>query len=525
MPDLVSYDPIGDGIPSVAHGDAFDCRPTADACGAILAQGVDFDGDGSVDVPPYRLDFYGNWTIDGWQIGETCGPACPEQDLLDIFKNRIESPHETEQVWDLQDPSAGGCAVFDGYIDGPVRVVRVIQGAASGGTTRKTEFAYPGEFLRRIYLRVHMVQGPIFYYPDVQKSTVGTTAEFRAGEDTSYSDTIQGEGPIGRSLSYDPPRWWQVSSPIGSYLIVPGLLKSTGVTSQSAQYDDTDTPLWADPPTEGAHEWDGEPGEHGAPSLRWAGLPDTQNPVCADPLQDGITPIADFAYIALGSGAMSGSIAAAEATRRNRGVISQCIVEEIQDVGSGVGPCPPPTLSASYGHDSEPVGVHFSINCPNVAGWNLYEPAGAGVYRRLASLRPDATYFDASLQLNESKTYFGTSIGTDCSESAMSSAVTVLHDDTVAPPPPTDVAVSAVGASIVVEWSIPVAGDLEGYRVLSSEQPGGPYTVAHQGLIDAWRDTYTVQATTGTTYYLVMTALDHAGNESAQTTEVSVAVP
>ena len=116
-------------------------------------------------------------------------------------------------------------------------------------------------------------------------------------------------------------------------------------------------------------------------------------------------------------------------------------------------------------------------------------------------------------------------IGTDCSESAMSSGVTVLHDDTVAPPSPTDVAVTAVGASIVVEWSIPAAGDLEGYRIRISEQPGGPYTVAHQGLIDAWRDTYTVKATTGTTYYLVMTALDHAGNESAQTTEVSVTVP
>ena len=168
--DLIDYHPTGDGVPA-------NCRPVGtDACGAIISGALDIDGDAVIDSPAYQLDFYGNWTIDKWMIGETCqGQPCPSQDMIDLFKYRIESPGETERNWDLQDPDGGQCTNFRGYIDGPVRVVRDVQGSASGGTTRKIEFAYPGEFARRVYLRVHPVQGPIYTYPDLLEQNVNTS--------------------------------------------------------------------------------------------------------------------------------------------------------------------------------------------------------------------------------------------------------------------------------------------------------------------------------------------------------------
>jgi len=64
VPNLVDYDPVGDGYPAT-------CKPTSTACGTITGQGFDVDGDGTQDDPPYRMDFRGNWTADRLMIGQT----------------------------------------------------------------------------------------------------------------------------------------------------------------------------------------------------------------------------------------------------------------------------------------------------------------------------------------------------------------------------------------------------------------------------------------------------------------------
>ena len=516
MADLIDYDPSGDGTPQ-------NCMPTSETCGAILAQ-ADIDGDSTPDVPAYRWDFYGRWTVNNWQVGQTLSTL--EPGFVDLIKWRT-NPSEHEYLWDLYSPRSA-CGAFIGYIDGPVRVVRVIQSAHSAGLTRRYDYAYPGEVREVMYLRVHKMPGPIRTYVDVLKQAASPNGEgIVYTENYTTGDMIFDKitDAVSPASNLTADEWVQVATPIGSFLTFRNPWKTPTIGDIQGAYDDTSTPLWTDTLNP---EWDSEPGDRAAARIHLSKINDSQSfEECVDPYKEkDDVNIFDYTYVMLSHEQATRTTGSSEMVRRDRGNLSVCVEEEPVSGGGGT-PCIPKLdlIYAPNGGDVELSLEPPDPGCPLQVSWNLYRQTGAGVYKRLGSMGPSESFIDFSLALNESATYRASALGQGCVESALSQPVTVLHNDTVAPAPPTDVAATAGTGSITVTWTSSVDGDTDGYRVLVGESSGGPYVQVHQGLLDRLTDSHVFSAGSGSTYFIVVRAIDEAGNESVDSTEVQVTLP
>ena len=160
--------------------------------------------------------------------------------------------------------------------------------------------------------------------------------------------------------------------------------------------------------------------------------------------------------------------------------------------------------------------------CAQLASWNVYQEMGGGVRKRLATMGPGTTFHDTTLSLNEQRTY---SVGVHdalCVEGAISPGVTLHHRDIVPPLAPESLSAITSTHGFELAWTVPASHDVSGYRVLVSESPGGPYNQPHNNLLSAMNQSLEVQALAGATYYAVVQAVDHAGNESLPSTELSV---
>jgi hypothetical protein len=445
---------------------------------------------------------------------------------------------------------AGACAVWRGYIDGPVRVIRLIQGSASGAATTKYEFAYPGELHQRVHLRAdETLGGPIYSYPDLWEENVSDqatddTAQQPVGEVVSYVyeaddesggapyllDKVNGVGaPDKTEFGYRD--WYQVNTPIGSFLTLAGDIKLPGNPTKSADYWDSDIPKWNDAAQ--AIERDSEDGDYGAAHWDTGSLPETWS--CDCKAQDVDDKVATFerAYVVLSAGEADrdGDMGAQEAS--NRQSAFSVSVEEEQYSGLPGPPDPPiepckPVLQPEYGDDGAEVLAEVDLGgCPNAIGWNLYRSLGAGLSYRLASLPPSGVYRDWSLGLDEEATYYAAALGPGGTEGEFSDPVTIQHVDTVPPEAPIDVEAAVEPGTVTVSWLPPSDPGLAAYKIRVATASGGPYTLAAEGaqLWSSNRVEITVLAQGGETYYFVVVLRDHAGNEGPPSAEVSVEVP
>jgi fibronectin type 3 domain-containing protein len=95
----------------------------------------------------------------------------------------------------------------------------------------------------------------------------------------------------------------------------------------------------------------------------------------------------------------------------------------------------------------------------------------------------------------------------------------VPGDDTTPPVAPANLTATADGPSIALDWADNTEPDFASYSVYRSTTSGGGYTrIAADLSTSAYTDT---SATNGTTYYYVVTAVDTAANESANSAEAS----
>lgn len=85
------------------------------------------------------------------------------------------------------------------------------------------------------------------------------------------------------------------------------------------------------------------------------------------------------------------------------------------------------------------------------------------------------------------------------------------------PTAPLNLTPSAGDGRVMLEWDAPTTGPVDGYRILQSQTPGGPYTqVATTTLLS-----YTVGSlTNGTPYYFIVKAYNFSG-DGAPSAEVS----
>ena len=425
----------------------------------------------------------------------------------------------------------------------------MIQGAASGGTTTKYEYAYPGEIHEQVYLRVHPVDGPIFSYvdlleenvspdatadPDEQPATDTVAYVYEEREDngeleTYMLDKVNGVPAVDTS-AFNFGDWHQVSTKLGSILFRKGAVDFPQGVESSYKYVDTDEKTW----TDGAQgiEREVETGDFGATQWRFSNpLPDTQSCSCVHQSTDKMVALLERSYVILSSGeAGSGSGDEEDDDRTSEFSVS---IEEEKFESDPDPPDPPvepckPELGSPYGDDGGDPELHAELSpCTNATGWNLYRSQGAGVTERLASLPPGAVYRQRTLALGAEATYYAAALGPGGTEGEFSEPVTIQHIDTVPPEPAIDVQAEAAPGTITVSWLQPQDPGLAAYKIRVATTSGGPYTLAAEGaeLRSSNRVERTFVASGGQTYYVVVVLRDHAGNERAPSVEVPVEVP
>ena len=151
---------------------------------------------------------------------------------------------------------------------------------------------------------------------------------------------------------------------------------------------------------------------------------------------------------------------------------------------------------------------------PAAAEW--FSGAPESVFLTVPAMAPDAT---PAIELVGT---IGDRAGNQRSSGISTVAIDGIGSPTDITPPvaPTGLAATAGNLEVLLDWNDNAEADLDGYKVFRSTTPGGPYTKVSAALLasSAYADT---GLTNGTTYYYVVTTVDMAGNESANSGEVS----
>jgi hypothetical protein len=137
-------------------------------------------------------------------------------------------------------------------------------------------------------------------------------------------------------------------------------------------------------------------------------------------------------------------------------------------------------------------------------------------------MEPGEGHLDFNVYLGQTYRYTARGRNADGVEGPASPVVTMTAVDNSIPNPPANLVVTGSDSTLTVTWDHPASPDVQGYHAYLSLYSGGPYTRANTTLIPNDRTTYSAHnLQNGTQYYLVMRALDFAGNESVDSVEVS----
>jgi len=217
--------------------------------------------DTNVDTDYYSVHYSARWRLDQVKVKTLMGGS--NTDMIDRVKHRVIITKngyglETEQTW-------GVASCFLGHKDGLIRVIREVQGSASGVNTTQTTYFYKKQYIERVNLRVHSLSGPaILTYIDFNASTNPLTYYSH-----NYPSGVTIDG-IQDTLSNSPDDWSMVShSSMGSLFShfkevkpIPARLKERFWWDDSGFNDQTG---------------DDEPGRYGCPGIKYTDIEDTDN--------------------------------------------------------------------------------------------------------------------------------------------------------------------------------------------------------------------------------------------------------
>ncbi|MFW9770418.1 MAG: hypothetical protein ACFFEM_16485 [Candidatus Thorarchaeota archaeon] len=162
--------------------------------------------DTTIATDRYSAHYSGRWRLDQLAIPPTGGGS--GADMIDRLKFREATSAnatggETEETWDQ-------FSCFLGQKDGPVRVIREIQGAASGVNTTHTVSLYESLFDDRVNLRVHAIPNVVSFV-DYNASITTTSALTYYNPTNGSGVTIDGQPDPGMDLTLN--NWEMVSHP------------------------------------------------------------------------------------------------------------------------------------------------------------------------------------------------------------------------------------------------------------------------------------------------------------------------
>lgn len=491
------------------------------------------------DRPRLNLFFAGNWSAEAacikpYSDDTTCAVSDVTHNLLDLSKWATELPLETEHGWDA------ACRAFLGVKDGSVRVIRRTQGAQSGRYTTKTEKFY-GTWLEQIVnLRVHSI-GAITMTLDHTTTNPGNpgaespsllfTRTYSAANGSTRADVIDASLSATPAGAWDD--WIQIDFSRGTYVSWIDQPREFPSAVRTFNY--------ADSSSGGGSNENQTPIRFGQAGTRFAGtscLPSSEDLTCnpSDPESPSLAFrrfVRTLVPLAVDTPSPPTSIYKSEEGEELQNYraapLSVAPAPEIfnaDPLPSPVFPCSP-TLVGSTTDSGETASLELTLNgCdPSWVSARLYRGTTPGIYGFIADVGPTATYSDA--QASPGKTYrYIARARTNTGVLGPASAEVVLSPtDTTLPPSPANVtAFSPVPSTIVAQWTETLSKDVSGFFAKSATTHGGPYSklnLAPIGPCDG-NQIVVLNLQHGQTYYLVVTAVDAAGNESLPSVEVSV---
>ncbi|MFQ6028300.1 MAG: phytase, partial [Dehalococcoidia bacterium] len=156
-----------------------------------------------------------------------------------------------------------------------------------------------------------------------------------------------------------------------------------------------------------------------------------------------------------------------------------------------------------------------------ISSYNIYRDTVGGTGKSLIASVPGATlgYTDTPPTDNDQYFYQVSAVNGQSLEGNKSNEASALMDRV--PAAPTGLTATPADDSISLDWADNSEGDLAGYNVYRSEASGGPYQKLNTGGLVATSTYLDGTVVNGTTYYYVVTAQDLAGQESANSSQVS----
>ncbi|GAB4228250.1 MAG: hypothetical protein Kow0062_29380 [Acidobacteriota bacterium] len=488
----------------------------------------------------YEVHFLGNWIVDEFRAIEN---GADKLDLLDRIRHATLG--ETEETWSTQ-----GHPRFLGLVDGPIRALRGVQGAQSGVHTTRYDFVYPTVFETVLNQRVHALEQHLLsrvdhtdqFDADLSSGrwTGFIHTETKKVEDGEPLDQIGGDGPV--NLAFGDTKYFDdwtelLTEDHGSYVHLFAAPRPAMASTREFIY------------TDGKEKPADSEVLMGGFGRRWNnvantadGVPPADDPN-AGPVNDGGCPankdpesdeylFARYVTRMIPQGS-AGSQMAGNVNQTNDNLQSNAddpmLVATRQEnryttPPPGGGPCIPSlqVLLDSGG----PLQPQISQPCQGSdIGYLLYRGEGTtGTLRLLRDLGSATSYVDRWVEPGVTYRYAVRSYNPEGALGALSASVSAVSTDTVAPAAPTGLAATPGPQMATVTWSANTDRDVSGYKVYISDTSGGPYVGVTPNPIEASRPrTWVITGLDPTkTWYVTMTAVDYAGNESAQATEVSV---
>jgi hypothetical protein len=506
-------DPCTSDAPAAACG-------TADTTSAITG------------VHTHRTHFDGNWITDQYSVKPSPGSYYP--DLLTRIEYRMNG--ENEDSWS----SMGNGRRFLGIIDGPVRIVRGIQGAQSGQHTTKYEYFYPSQFQTRVNLRVHPLttstlnvraNHEIGVALDSNASdgteTYVWTESHKASNGVAYDkiDGECGEGecvPVGVEAYED---WTEIASEVrGSYVSIEREPRPIISTSRKYIYSDDVNQLkvgefgrqWFDiGNTQDGLDNAGGCGVGDDPEGVWTGLhfrrmefvnfPQPLRGNAAAPAPPPITPHE-----------VKQNDLLPVLTSARRQIEGQVPLPPVT-------PCVPGLTAANTGTGTINLSVD-TTGCAGMTGYRLYRAEGAAPLAYLFDLGGGTVLTDRTARRGKSFRYAVTAYNEENVEGAHSTEAGLTVVDTTPPAVPMSLIGTAGDQSATLDWAPIWEDDIRGFNVYMSTSAGGPYIKINGAVVNAAISPQWAVGglANGQTYHFRITAVDFSGNESAESVSVDV---